>query len=244
MVIISWHLMNATRARHLEKALNLFDATKASKEQTLPLDLFLRRYFQAHRFLKPPDRAWISEHTYELIKWRGLLDHIAPPPPIWTNRMKTFFLSDRWRSQTSNRKLPAHVRCSFPQDLFERIEASLGTKDSIRICNILNEPATTFLRVNTNKVARDTVYKYLTSKSLEVEKTLNSTIGLQLTSKEQLLEVPEYKLGYIEIQDESSHLIAKQVESKPGEKVLDYCAGIEHFTLGWLRPCSVGNLQK
>ena len=31
--------------------------------------------------------------------------------------------------------------------------------------------------------------------------------------------------GYVEIQDESSHLIGQQVDAKPGESVLDYCAG-------------------
>jgi len=217
--------MNATRVRHLENALILFDHTRKSETPFLPVDLFLRRYFQSHKFLKEDDRAWISAKTYELYRWRGLIDHVTPHPHTWVNRLRTFFRDDRWRSQTQNSKLPHHVRCSFPQQLFARMEASLGTKDALKICDVLNEPAVTFLRVNVGRISRDKVHKFLCGKSVPVEKTLTSKVGLLLANKQKLLELPEYKLGYVEIQDESSQLIAQQVDVKPGENVLDFCAG-------------------
>eukprot|EP00931_Biecheleriopsis_adriatica_P031252 TRINITY_DN18350_c0_g1_i1.p1 TRINITY_DN18350_c0_g1~~TRINITY_DN18350_c0_g1_i1.p1 ORF type:complete len:384 (+),score=66.86 TRINITY_DN18350_c0_g1_i1:108-1259(+) len=217
--------MNATRVRHLENALNLFEKTRRTETPFLPVDLFLRRYFQAHKFLDNKDRAWISDKTYELYRWRGLIDHLTPKPHNWVNRMRTFFMSDRWRSQTQNKKLPHHVRCSFPPGLFKRFEDNLGTKAAVDLCDTLNEPAMTFLRVNTARIERDKVFTFLTSRSVPVEKTLSSKIGLQLASKQKLLDLPEYKLGYFEIQDESSQLIAQQVDAQPGDLVLDYCAG-------------------
>eukprot|EP00415_Alexandrium_ostenfeldii_P001433 UN1433 len=93
------------------------------------------------------------------------------------------------------------------------------------MCNVLNEPPTTFLRINTNRVSRDKVYAFLTSRAVPVEKTVNSKVGLYMADKQKLLELPEYRLGYVEIQDESSHLIAQQVDAKPGDMVMDYCAG-------------------
>lgn len=45
--------MNATRVRHLENALGLFEQMRKNETPFLPLDLFLRRYFQGHR---PPVR--------------------------------------------------------------------------------------------------------------------------------------------------------------------------------------------
>ncbi|CAE8651017.1 unnamed protein product, partial [Polarella glacialis] len=126
--------MNATRVRHLENALGLFEQTRRTETPFLPLDLFLRRYFQAHTFLDSKDRAWISDKTYELHRWRGLIDHLTPQPHNWVNRMRTFFMSDRWRSQTQNRKLPHHVRCSFPQSLFTRLDDSKGTKVALEVC--------------------------------------------------------------------------------------------------------------
>lgn len=217
--------MNATRARHLENALILFDQVRKSETPYLPLDLFLRRYFQAHKFLSSKDKAWVSDKGYELLRWRGLIDHLTPQPHSWVNRMRTFFISDRWRSQTQNQKLPHHVRCSFPPELFARFETSFGTKAAAQLCDILNEPAMTFLRVNVNKISRDKVCTYLASRGSPVEKTLNSKIGLQLANKQKLLDLPEFKLGYFEIQDESSQLISQQVDAQPGELVMDFCAG-------------------
>ncbi|CAE7241287.1 SRR [Symbiodinium sp. CCMP2592] len=75
--------MNATRVRHLENALNLFDKTRKTEAPALPLDLFLRRYFQAHKFLDEKDRAWIADKTYEMHRWRGLIDHLTPQPHNW-----------------------------------------------------------------------------------------------------------------------------------------------------------------
>lgn len=217
--------MNATRVRHLENALGLFEQSRRTETPFLPLDLFLRRYFQAHTFLDNKDRAWISDKTYELYRWRGLIDHLTPQPHTWVNRMRTFFMSDRWRSQTQNNKLPYHVRCSFPLELYKRLETNLGTKVASELCDILNEPAMTFLRVNTAKISRDKVHSFLSSRSVPVEKTLTSQVGLMLSSKQKLLDLPEYKLGYFEIQDESSQLISQQVDAKPGDLVMDYCAG-------------------
>mmetsp|Transcript_31776 Transcript_31776/g.91352 ORF Transcript_31776/g.91352 Transcript_31776/m.91352 type:complete len:384 (+) Transcript_31776:66-1217(+) len=217
--------MNATRVRHLEYALNAFEKTRKNETPYLPLDLFLRRYFQAHKFLDAKDRAWIADKTYELHRWRGLIDHLTHSPHNWVNRMRTFFTSNRWRSQTQNRKLPHHVRCSFPEPLFARFEKQYGTKVACEICDVLNEPPVTFLRVNVGRITRDKVHTFLTSRGVPVEKTVNSKVGLYMAEKQKLLEMPEYKLGYVEIQDESSHLIAQQVDAKPGENVLDYCAG-------------------
>merc|ERR1712194_578677 len=64
--------------------------------------------------------------------------------------------------------------------------------------------------VNTAKISRDKVYTFLSSRGVPVEKTLNSKVGLLMTSKQKMLELPEYKLGYFEIQDESSQLISRR----------------------------------
>jgi len=228
--------MNAKRVRHLENALQVFDQMRRTETPFLPLDMFLRRYFQAHKFLDSNDRAWISDKTYELYRWRGLIDHVTTPPHSWVNRMRTFFTSDRWRSNTQNPKLPNHVRSSVPLELFSRLEGSLGTKAAREVCDIQNEPAITYLRVNTNRIARDKVYSFLAARSIPVEKTLNSKAGLLLSSKQKLLDLPEYQSGYFEQQDESSQLIAGQVDAKPGELVLDYCAGSGGKTLAFAPP--------
>ena len=58
-----------------------------------------------------------------------------------------------------------------------------------------------------------------------VEKCVGSPLGLMVAEKTRLLSLPEYKEGLFEIQDESSQIIAQQVDVRPGEKVLDFCGG-------------------
>ncbi|CEM12941.1 unnamed protein product [Vitrella brassicaformis CCMP3155] len=222
--------MNAFRVRHLENALLNFEQVTSLKQ---PLDLHLKRYFQAHRQLGSADRAWICTQIYELVRWRGLLDYVTPPPSTWSSRLRTFFISDRWRAHTMNPRLPPHIRCSFPEALFRRIENALGTKKAIQVCNVLNEAPPTFLRVNTNQITRDRVYKFLQSKGVDVEKCVNSPYGLMLNHKQRLLDLPEYKQGLIEIQDEASQIVSFKVQAMPGDKVLDYCAGSGGKTLAF-----------
>ncbi|CAE6948929.1 unnamed protein product [Symbiodinium natans] len=128
--------MNATRVRSVSicDAMHMYVSCAVSRlmrteAPALPLDLFLRRYFQAHKFLDDKDRAWIADKTYEMQRWRGLIDHLTPQPHNWVNRMRTFFMGDRWRAQSQNKKLPHHVRCSFPSELFKRLEDNVGTKE-------------------------------------------------------------------------------------------------------------------
>ena len=47
--------------------------------------------------------------------------------------------SNRWRAHAQNENLPYHVRCSFPEALFQRIEAALGTKKATRVseCSVV-----------------------------------------------------------------------------------------------------------
>lgn len=214
--------MNAFRVRHLENCLCGFEEATLLKQ---PLDLFLQRYFRAHKAIGSSDRAWICDNVYEMVRWKGLIDYLTPPPTTWPNRLRTYIISDRWRGHTKNASISPHTRCSFPKELFSRIEMAFGTKKAMDICNILNEPAPTFLRVNTLKISRDRVYKYLLNKAIPLEKCQHSPYGLVLSTKVRLLDLPEYKKGYIEIQDEASQLVAFKVQVQPGEKVLDYCAG-------------------
>eukprot|EP00386_Alphamonas_edax_P006572 GDKI01021246.1.p1 GENE.GDKI01021246.1~~GDKI01021246.1.p1 ORF type:complete len:382 (-),score=68.63 GDKI01021246.1:28-1173(-) len=214
--------MNAFRVRHLENCLKHFEEVTTFKQ---PLDLFLKRYFQAHKAIASQDRAFIVENVYDLVRWKGLLDYVTPPPANWSNRLRTFFISDRWKAHTLNTRLEPHIRCSFPEGLFKRIDAAFGTKKAMQICNTLNENCPIFLRVNTNKVSRDKIFKYLTNKGVAVEKCVNSPVGLMLTHKQRLLDLPEYKQGLVEIQDESSQLVAFKIKVKPGDRVMDYCAG-------------------
>ncbi|CDJ39352.1 NOL1/NOP2/sun family domain-containing protein, putative [Eimeria tenella] len=215
--------MNAFRVRHLEQALQLYYAPHTTGH--LPLDLFLRHYYKCNKSVGSQDKKFITQHIYQIVKWKGLLDHVTPPPASWSSRIRTYFVSDRWKLQTQNEKLPPSTRTSFPPDLFNRIQNAYGTAKAIHICNTLNEEAPTYLRTNTLAITRDRLYNYLLNKGIAVEKSPNSPYALVLPQRQRLGDLPEFHRGYFEIQDEASQLAALKVEVKPGDKVLDYCAG-------------------
>ncbi|CDJ60486.1 NOL1/NOP2/sun family domain-containing protein, putative [Eimeria maxima] len=223
--------MNAFRVRHLEQALQLYYSPQSTGH--LPLDLFLRHYYNCNKSVGSNDKKFITEHIYQIVKWKGLLDHITPPPANWPSRIRTYFVSDRWKLQAQNERLPASVRTSFPAELFRRIEASHGTDKAIHICNILNEEAPVYLRTNTLTITRDRLYHYLLNKGVAVEKSPNSPLALVLPHRQRLGDLPEFHRGYFEIQDEASQLVALKVAVKPGEKVFDYCAGSGGKTLAF-----------
>uniref|UniRef100_A0A0G4GZC8 SAM-dependent MTase RsmB/NOP-type domain-containing protein n=1 Tax=Chromera velia CCMP2878 TaxID=1169474 RepID=A0A0G4GZC8_9ALVE len=220
--------MNAFRMRHLENCLHQFEKAAVVKQ---PLDIYLKSYFSKHGNVQGADRAWITENAYELMRWQGLLDYVAPPPQNWSTRLRTFFISDRWRAHSLNERLPAHIRCSFPETLFRRIESALGTAKALNVCNTMNEKPTTFLRVNAMKTRRDKVFKYLLGKGLPVEKCAHSPVGIQLGGTHRLRDLPEFQQGYFEMQDESSQLIGFKVEAKAGDVVMDFCGGSGGKTL-------------
>ena len=67
------------REYHLLQILSFFE------EQSLPLDVFLRNYFRTNRSVGSKDRKEICETLYGMIRWRGLLDHMAEIPLSWEN---------------------------------------------------------------------------------------------------------------------------------------------------------------
>ena len=55
--------------------------------------------------------------------------------------------------------------------------------------------------------------------------TRYSPEGIRLAGKPALTQWPAYREGRIEVQDEGSQLIARLVQPRRGEMVVDFCAG-------------------
>ncbi|CAG9472376.1 sun-family protein, putative [Plasmodium vivax] len=217
--------MNSGRLRHIENALNSFNFMS-------PLDIYMRLYFKANS-IKSKDKPFISDHVYNIIRNKTLLSYLSAPSPLYTSVIKTYFASDRWKYEMNNEKIPAHVRYSFPKELYEQLVNCYGEKKSHTLMSILNEKAPVFLRVNTNKISRNDLYKLLMSKGVSVEKCVNSPQGLLLTKSYILKNNNEYRRGFFEMQDEASQIVSSKIPVQPGYKVLDFCAGSGGKTLAF-----------
>ena len=184
--------------------------------EQVPLDLAISRYFRARKWLGARNRREIGEGVYGVIRWKGLLDHQLEKPN-WGSRWDLF----QEKGAEAPDDAPAHVRCSFPKDVYERIESHYP--EASEICMALNGRAPTTVRTNTLKISREDLLKRW--QHLPCKPTALSDVGIQFEGRVQLMGTPERREGFFELQDEGSQLVAAMVEAKPGDQVLDYCAG-------------------
>ncbi len=123
---------------------------------------------------------------------------------------------------------PAPVAGDFP-DWIEPSLRHLFGEDLVPEMQALATRAPLDLRVNTLKVAsRDEAHDALPH--LSAIETPLSPLGLRIAPGEDgrgpaVQSEPEFLKGWIEIQDEGSQLVALLSGAKPGEQVVDLCAG-------------------
>lgn len=208
---------------------HLFQILAAFEKQALPLDVFLRNYFRAHKAVGAKDRKEICEALYAMIRWRGLLDFISGKPFSWENRLRAFshFCPDQLLRDLS---IPSHIRVSFPKPFYQLLVESLGEESAFQFCLSCNEPAPTTVRVNLLKTTRTSLMEKWQEK-FKVSSCKHASTGIRFEEKINFFGLEEFKAGYFEIQDEASQLVANLVAAQPGQLILDYCAGSGGKTL-------------
>lgn len=209
---------------------HLFQALKQFESQHLPLDLFLRHYFLAHKALGSKDRQLISEAVYGMIRWRLLLDYLIGIHPSWEKRYGVFRVFQPNNYLYVN-AIPLHTRVSTSPELFATLEQDYGQTKAIGLCQAWNFSAPLTVRINPLKTTREALMTQL--KSFEISPCHHSKWGIQFKKRIPLLGTPQYKAGLFEIQDEASQLVASLIRAQPGDQVLDYCAGSGGKTLAF-----------
>jgi 16S rRNA (cytosine967-C5)-methyltransferase len=121
------------------------------------------------------------------------------------------------------------VRAELPHWLYLEIEREYP--DAERLLAALIEPAVLDLRVNTLKAQRDEVMTEFAGFGVRGAPTAYSPDGIRLPDKPALTQWTAYREGRIEVQDEGSQLIARLVQPKRGQMVVDFCAGAGGKTL-------------
>ncbi|MEQ8326546.1 MAG: RsmB/NOP family class I SAM-dependent RNA methyltransferase [Parvibaculum sp.] len=116
------------------------------------------------------------------------------------------------------------VRLNYPEWLHAEFEEAFGG-DLEREMAALMERAPADLRVNTLKSSRDKAQAALSEADVATEACPWSPWGLRISAKANLPGLAIYKNGSIEIQDEGSQLACLLTGAKPGEQVVDLCAG-------------------
>jgi len=205
------------------RAAHLFHLLGAFENQKLPLDVFLRIYFKAHKAIGSHDRRYIAETIYALIRWKGLVDFFCKEDTSWKKRVSVLegLSPEEHLNDTS---IPLHNRVSFPENYFSYLSQELGEDKAKEFCLESNYPAPITLRANALKISRDALIEKLKTVASCTPGAL-SPHAIHFDRRANFFGLPEFKEGLFEMQDEASQLGAFQVKAQPGDHVLDYCSG-------------------
>jgi 16S rRNA (cytosine967-C5)-methyltransferase len=125
----------------------------------------------------------------------------------------------------------AATRHSYPAWLAELWWEELGPENALRLMTAMNEPAETALRVNTLRADPAHLARELRAAGVEVE---GSPEGSDLLHPREALVVrgalghgtaPRIALGELVPQSRGSQSVVAVLDPRPGERVLDLCAG-------------------
>ncbi len=198
------------------------------------------------------DRGFIAETTYDIVRWKRLYAEIAEvkAPYSRANLFRLFVvwavlrgieLPD-WKQLESvpNRRIKGKFdelskirkyRESIPDWLDELGEKALGEKLWTKEIAALNQQAKVILRVNTLKTTKEKLRKTLLDEGIVAEAIKGHSSALQLVERANVFTTNAFKDGLFEVQDASSQLVSEFLEVKPGQRVIDTCAGAGGKTL-------------
>lgn len=217
---------------------------------TGPADGTLSRYFRDHPRLGSRERGAIAEGIYGLLRNKSVYSSFAESGGGATMRKLTLLgLADavgidslgglteeetEWLTrvmQIDRSLLQPSLRVNLPQWLFDKFVAQYGEAQALQLADALNQPAPLDLRVNSIKAGREEVIAKLADAPILCEPTPFAPLGLRVLKKPALQNLPLFKEGAIEVQDEGSQLLSQVVGAKRGEMVVDFCAGAGGKTL-------------
>jgi len=126
--------------------------------------------------------------------------------------------------------MPDAVRVECPSWAIDSLRRRFGDAFVPEMAALL-APAPLDLRVNPIKSTREHMLRALRDLGLQAQASSMAPNGIRLNERLSLASLPMLKSGEVEIQDEGSQLVAMLVDARPGDRVVDFCAGAGGKTL-------------
>jgi 16S rRNA (cytosine967-C5)-methyltransferase len=217
-----------------------------------PADVTLSRYFKDHPRLGGRERGAIAECVYAVLRNKRFFTEFGGYGTGASATMRRLVLlgmaeavgaeslgglSDDENAFLERIKeidrslLPARQRANLPDWLYDKFVAQYGEEETLQLAAVLNTPAPLDLRVNTLKADREKVIAELATAPIAASPTPYAPTGLRVLKKPALQNLPLFKEGAIEVQDEGSQVLAQLLGARRGEMVVDFCAGAGGKTL-------------
>ena len=245
-----------TPAARLSAAIELIDIIDT---QRVPAAKALKEWGTAHRYAGSGDRAAISGLIWDVLRRRAssawIMDDDTPRARVLGmlkveramdadaiaalcdgGRFAPEPLSEAERAALTSRSLdgaPAPIAGDYPEWLDGYLAQVFGD-DRVAEATAMASRAPLDLRVNTLKAKREKILGSMAH--LGVTPTPWSPIGLRIelgadARNPGIHAEEDFIKGAIEVQDEGSQLAAMLSAAKPGEQVIDLCAGAGGKTL-------------
>jgi 16S rRNA (cytosine967-C5)-methyltransferase len=128
-----------------------------------------------------------------------------------------------------HKNLTGHLTAAFsiPSWLGKRWAARYGQEKTLTLAQALMDLPPLTLRVNPRKISRDALIADFKRAGIHARATRFSPLGLQLrTSGIAIPDLPGFNDGLFQVQDEAAQLAVQLLDPKPGEIILDACAGL------------------
>jgi len=119
------------------------------------------------------------------------------------------------------------VNKSFPKWLVQRWIDRFGLEETVLLCDAVNTIPPLTVRCNTLKTRRETLLELLEKDVEIIERTDFAPEGVFFFHpKKPIPEMKAFEDGLFQVQDEAAQLVTFLLNPKPGETVLDACAGL------------------
>jgi 16S rRNA (cytosine967-C5)-methyltransferase len=223
------------------------EVAKNLKENGAAADVSVRSFFDKRRYAGSKDRRYITNKLYDIIRRWGFLYDISSglarrmvlaelslcgedvkslftgeqhAPSIVTDEELTFL-------KTVHPEQEDHHKLNYPLWLEDDLKDRFGDKFEKEM-NTFNDRAPLTLRIVRN---RKEIEAFLEEKEVEFIPGIHANSALIIQEHVQIRDWAIYKNGLVEIQDEAAQLAVKLAEIKPGQQVMDLCAGAGGKTL-------------
>jgi 16S rRNA (cytosine967-C5)-methyltransferase len=135
-----------------------------------------------------------------------------------------------------NRCVALTVSKSFPKWLIEKWLLRFGPEETESICDAVNTIPPITVRTNTLVVTRQKLKEAIENTAETASITAFSPLGVRMVRPAMPIpELPAFQKGWFQVQDEAAQLVTLLLNPKPGETVLDACAGLGEKPPIWPR---------
>lgn len=121
-------------------------------------------------------------------------------------------------------KMPDEARLNVPTGMLPSLQNVYGDRLESELAALQTE-APTDLRVNTLKTDRPRLLSALARHGIQAQPTPHVNTGLRMNGHMDLQSLPEFTQGWFEVQDEASQRAVHVAGPRPGDTIIDFCAG-------------------